>query len=141
MAVMTFNLPLFLISLIFGRAMPVKTLAGARAANVAKSLRNFLTSQERQLEFQAKKQLMFEELLPFAVAFGVEKIWAQRFKDINLKPPEWYSSYQTGAFNSTTFTRSLGYSLGSIASAATPTRSSSGFSSGFSGGSSGSVFT
>lgn len=137
MAVMTFNLPLFLISLIFGRAMPVKTLAGARAANVAKSLRNFLTSQERQLEFQAKKQLMFEKLLPFAVAFGVEKIWAQRFKDINLKPPEWYSSYQTGAFNSAIFARSLGYSFSSIASAATPTRSSSGFSSGFSGGSSG----
>lgn len=137
MALMTFNLPLFLISLIFGRAIPAKTADGARAANVAKSLRNFLSSQERQLEFQAEKQLFFEKLLPFAVAFGVEKIWAERFKDIDLKQPDWYTGYQTGQFNSILFANSLNSSFTSFAAAATPTSSSSGFSSGFSGGSSG----
>ncbi len=137
LALMTFNLPLFLVALIFGRAMPAKTLSGAQAANVAKSLKNFLSSQERQLTFQAKKQLMFEKLLPFAIAFGVEKIWAERFKDISLKQPDWYTGYQAGSFNSLVFTNSLNSSLRSFASAATPTSSSSGFSSGFSGGSSG----
>ncbi len=137
LALMTFNLPLFLVALIFGRAMPAKTLIGSQATNIAKSLRNFLSSQERQLTFQAKKQMMFEKLLPFAVAFGVEKIWAERFKDINLKQPDWYTGYQAGSFNSLVFTNSLNSSLSSFASAATPTSSSSGFSSGFSGGSSG----
>lgn len=137
MSMLTFNLPLFLISLIFGRAMPAKTTDGARAANVAKSLRNFLSSQERQLKFQAEKQLFFEKLLPFAVAFGVEKIWAERFKDIDLKQPDWYTGYQTGQFNSVIFANSLNSSFTSFASAATPVSSSTGFSSGFSGGSSG----
>lgn len=137
LALTTFNLPLFLISIIFGRSMPAKTILGAQAANVAKSLRNFLSSQERQLEFQAKKQLMFEKLLPYAVAFGVEKIWAQRFKDIDLKEPDWYSGYDRARFNSVVFAGSLNSSLNSLSSAATPTSSSSGFSSGFSGGSSG----
>lgn len=134
LAAMTFNPLLFVASMIFGRAMPAKTKIGAEAANIAKSLKNFLTSQERQLAFQAKNQMMFEKLLPYAVAFGVEKIWADRFKDINLKSPEWYSSYDSGSFNSVMFSRSLNSSFASFASSATSTTSSSGFSSGFSGG-------
>jgi len=146
LALMTMNIPLALIAFTFGRAMPRKTLAGVDAANVAKSLKNFLTSQERQLEFQAKiyddlpagRQVMFEELLPYAVAFGVEIIWAERFKDINLKSPEWYSSYDSGhAFNSIVFANSLNSSMSSFRSAATPVSSTTGHSSGFSGGFSG----
>ncbi|MBI4067166.1 DUF2207 domain-containing protein, partial [Candidatus Gottesmanbacteria bacterium] len=137
LALFSANIPLFLIALIFGRAMPRKTDFGAQSANVAKSLKNFLSSQERQLEFQAKNQIFFERLLPFAVAFGVEKIWAERFKDIALTPPSWYQSYNYGSFNSNSFVHSLNSSFNSVASAATPTSSSTGHSSGFSGGSSG----
>ena len=139
-AVFTFNLPLLLSSLIFGRIMPRKTMFGAQTANVARSLKNFLSSQERQLEFQAKNQMMFEKLLPYAVAFGVEKIWADRFKDINMTPPDWYQGYGQRNFNSVIFASSLSLSFSSFSSAATPstsTTSSSGFGSGFSGGFSG----
>lgn len=137
LALMSFNLFLFIIALIFGLSMPKKTLDGALAANVARSLKNFLTSQERQLKFQSDKQLMFEKLLPFAVAFGVEKIWAKRFSNINLRPPEWYSSYQSRPFSSSVLMSDLSRSFASVTTAMTPTSSSSGFSSGFSGGSSG----
>ncbi len=134
----TWNIPLFLSALIFGRAMPRKTEAGAIAANIARSLKNFLVTQERQLEFQAKYQYWFEKLLPFAVAYGVEKIWADRFKNFDLKNPDWYSSYSGSTFRSSMFVGSLNSSFSSIASAATPptSSSSSGFSSGggFSGG-------
>ena len=136
-AAFTFNFPLLLSAGIFGRLMPHKTIEGVQAAHVTRSLKNFLTSQERQLEFQAKNQIMFEKLLPFAIAFGVEKVWAERFKDIQLTQPDWYQGAYVGAFNSQTFTRSLGSSLSSFRSAATPVSSSSGHSSGFSGGSSG----
>lgn len=136
-AFFTANVFLAFVAFIFGRAMPQKTIEGSQAANVAKSLKNFLASQERQLTFQAKNQLFFEKLLPFAVAFGVEKVWAGRFKDINLKPPTWYQGYNQGTFNSYVFVHSLNSSFSSIQSSATPTSSSSGFSSGFSGGSSG----
>ncbi|OGK33656.1 hypothetical protein A3F57_04380 [Candidatus Roizmanbacteria bacterium RIFCSPHIGHO2_12_FULL_36_11] len=137
LALTTINFALAFSAFLFGRNMPKKTLLGVEASSIAKSLRNFLVSQERQLEFQAKNQLFFEKLLPFAIAFGVEKIWADRFKDIDLKPPDWYEGYSTGRFNSIALTNSLNSSFSSFQSAATPTTSSSGFSSGFSGGSSG----
>lgn len=136
-AMFTFNFPLALIAVTFGRAMPVKTQFGVDTLQVARSLKNFLTSQERQLQFQAKEKMLFEKLLPFAIAFGVEKIWAERFKSLNIKPPEWYSSYNQGTFNSVVLANSLHSSFNSMSSSFSPTTSSSGFSSGFSGGSSG----
>lgn len=136
MGLMTINIPLALIAGIFGRIMPRKTLDGVNASNIAISLKNFLSSQDKQLEFQAKNQMFFEKLLPYAVAFGVEKIWANRFKDIDMKQPDWYSG-QSSSFNSTYLVYGLNSSFKGVASAATPTTSSSGFSSGFSGGSSG----
>ena len=133
-AAITLNPLLFASSLIFGRSMSKRTLFGAEQLGIAKSLRNFLSSQERQLKFQADKQMMFEKLLPFAVAFGVEKVWAERFKNLNLQPPEWFTGYQSGTFNSMIFASALSSSMSSFSTAATPVRSSSGFSSGFGGG-------
>lgn len=133
-ALFTGNFFLAIVSFIFGRVMPRKTIFGTESKNVAFSLKNFLTSQERQLTFQADKQMMFERLLPFAVAFGVEKIWAKRFESLNIKQPNWYHSYSNSNFSSYMLVNSLNSSFRSISTAATPTRSSSGFSSGFSGG-------
>lgn len=136
----TLNAPLTLSSLLFGMHMPRRTLDGAKATQLGISLRNFLTSQGRQLAFQAKNQMLFEKLLPFAIVFGVEKIWAERFSDLKLKPPEWYEAYDQKTFNTVSFTRGVNSSFGTVRSAASPptsTSSTSGFSSGFSGGSSG----
>lgn len=133
-ALFTGNFFLAIVAFLFGRVMPRKTVFGAEAKNVAFSLKNFLGSQKRQLEFQADKQMMFEKLLPFAVAFGVEKIWAKRFESLNITQPNWYHSYSSSHFNSYLLVNSLNSSFRSISTAATPTRSSSGFSSGFSGG-------
>lgn len=133
-ALFTGNIPLTLIAFIFGRIMPRKTQDGSNAFAVAKSLKNFLTTQGRQLEFQADKQMMFEKLLPYAIVFGVEKIWAKRFADLELKPPTWYQGYYGGSFNSWIFVNSLNSSFSSFQTVATPMRSSSGFSSGFGGG-------
>lgn len=136
----TGNIFLMLAAFVFGRRLPRKTIEGVKAKFTAFSLRNFLKSQERQLTFQAEKQVMFEKLLPYAIVFGVEKIWAKRFADLDLKPPEWYQGYQSGRFNSVVFTNNLNSSLSSFRSSAAPptsTTSTKGFSSGFSGGSSG----
>ncbi|OGG08643.1 hypothetical protein A2154_05080 [Candidatus Gottesmanbacteria bacterium RBG_16_43_7] len=136
-AFMTMNFPLGIVALVFGRAMPRKTIDGAQAGAVSRSLKQFLASQDEKLQFQAKNQLFFEKLLPYAVAFGVEKIWAMRFRDIDLKQPDWYQGYDSASVNSINLVSSLNRSLTNFSSVATPTRSSSGFSSGFSGGSSG----
>ena len=134
MGLITFNFVLAFIAFIFGRHMPAKTLAGAQAAVKAKGMRNFLNSQERQLNFQGDKQMFFEKLLPFAVAFGVEKAWAKRFETMNIKNPDWYEGTSSSHFNTALFASSLSNSYNSFASSSTPPSSSS---SGFSGGSSG----
>lgn len=134
--IFTFNFVLAFVAFLFGKNMPKKTLSGAQQAIVAKGLKNFLTSQERQLEFQANKQMMFEKLLPYAVAFGVEKIWAKRFEKFNLKQPSWYQGYPGSTFSSIYFASALSNSYSSFAVASTPPSSSgSGFGGGgFSGG-------
>ncbi len=134
LAVMTFNMGLFLVCLFFGRHMPKKTLWGAQGAAVARSLKNFLISQDKKLAFQAKNQMMFEKLLPFAVAFGVEKIWAERFATMHLKQPEWYQSSTSGTFNSVVFAGFISNALSTSFASSVTQSSSSGFSSGFSGG-------
>jgi len=136
-ALFTSNFFLAIVAFLFGRVMPRKTIFGTEAKNMSFSLKNFLSSQKRQLEFQADKQMMFERLLPFAVAFGVEKIWAKRFENLNISPPNWYHSYSSTNFNSYLLVNSLNSSFRSINTAATPTSSSTGHSSGFSGGFSG----
>lgn len=136
-ALVTGNIVLAIILFIFAKQMPAKTSEGAQQASVAKSLKTFLSSQERQLEFQAKNQMMFEKLLPFAIAFGVESIWANRFKDISLTQPSWYAGYNNSAFNAVYFASVMHSSSNSFKTSATPTSSSTGHSSGFSGGFSG----
>ncbi|MCX7996693.1 MAG: DUF2207 domain-containing protein [Patescibacteria group bacterium] len=137
LAATTFNLPLLASSALFGMNMVRKTYEGARAASHVRSLRNFLKSQERQIQFQGERQLLFEKLLPYAVAFGVEREWAERFGDIALVQPDWYSGYYADGFNARVFSQSIHSSVNSFASAATPVVSSTGHSSGFSGGFSG----
>jgi len=132
---MTLNLPVALIAFLFGRAMPVKTIDGVNAKNVALALKGFIVSQERQYAYQAKKQLFFEKFLPYAVVFGVEKIWAERFKDMGITSPSWFTSYDNRTFSSIILVSAINSSFTrGITTAATPTKSSSGFSSGFGGG-------
>ncbi|MCR4326255.1 MAG: DUF2207 domain-containing protein, partial [Candidatus Roizmanbacteria bacterium] len=137
LAVFTMNPLLIISALAFGLHMPRKTEEGARQAAIGVSLKNFLSSQKRTLEHQAITQTFFEKLLPFAIAFGVERIWAQRFKDLAMTEPNWYHSSTGSHFSSVYLSQSLHSSFSQFQSAATPTNSSSGFSSGGSGGSSG----
>ena len=110
------------------------TELGIDAYSKAKSLLNFLKSQDEQLDFQAKNQMFFEKLLPYATAFGVEDIWMKRFSDIMLKEQDWLggdmSAVQLGAMTAA-------LNRGVSGSISTASRSSSGFGSGSSGGSSG----
>jgi uncharacterized membrane protein YgcG len=133
-ALVTGNFILLIIAATFGKNMPRKTLFGAEQAAVARSLKHFLVSQDKQLKFQATKQMMFEKLLPYAIAFGVEAVWAARFKDLGLKQPDWYQSSSGSAFNSVIFAQSIGHSASVSFASSIMSKSSTGFSSGFSGG-------
>lgn len=141
-ATFTFNFLLLMSATIFGRIMPRKTVAGVQGAHVAKSLKNFLASQERQLNFQGDRLMLFEKLLPYAIAFGVEKAWNARFADVlkNYKP-SWYAGATGERLVASALVPHIASGLtSSLRTGATTTRSSTGFSSGISGGSSGGGF-
>lgn len=135
-ALMTANIPLLITSLLFGNNMSTKTQEGSNNAEVAKALRGFLKSQDKQYKFQAQHLVLFEKMLPYAIAFGVEKEWAKRFEALDMPTPDWYVG-PSGSHSSILFVSQLSHSMTSFQSSMTPTSSSSGFSSGFSGGSSG----
>lgn len=136
-ALVTGNFLLFLSLLFFGYHMPRKTIRGAAAAAVARALKSYIVSQSRQFSFQAQKQIIFEKMLPFAIAFGVENIWIARFAHMHVSQPSWYQGYSGSRFNVIAFNDSLHATSSGLSRASTSTTSSGGFSSGFSGGSSG----
>jgi len=113
-------------------------------ANLAQQLNGFkwflrVTETERVKFSQAPKLTpeLFEQFLPYAIIFGVEKQWIAQFKDILVTPPTWLEGAPNGY-------KALNYAL--IATRSTPNyfktpvttstynRGGSGFSGGFSGG-------
>ncbi len=75
----------------------------------------------------------FEKYLSYAMVFGVEKKWAERFADIYKTQPDWYeSSAPISGFNSVIFANSLSGMTSSVNSAIS--YSSPSGSSGFGGG-------
>ncbi len=133
------------IIIIFGLAMPRRTLSGALAAKQILGLKLYLEVAEKdRLEFHnapSKTPERFEKLLPYAIALGVEKQWAKKFEGIYLSPPSWYSgNYST--FGALAFVNSIDrfHSTSSTTLASSPGSSASGGGSGFSGGSSGGGF-
>jgi len=118
----------------FGLIMPARTIAGTRALEQILGLEEFLTRVESD---RFKRMItgpeMFEKLLPYAMALGVEKTWAAAFKDTFTEPPQWYSGVQPGGFQTLLFVNSMSQMSGQAATAmAAAPRSSGG--SGFAGG-------
>jgi len=126
----------------FGYFMPARTLKGAQALEGVLGFEEFLERVESdRFERMVKTPQMFEKLLPFAMAFGVEKNWTRAFDDIYKQPPEWYRGgrFETG-FRPSYFVNSLSSMSNragsALASAPRSSSGGSGFSSGggFSGG-------
>ncbi|OGC45998.1 hypothetical protein A2V49_02020 [candidate division WWE3 bacterium RBG_19FT_COMBO_34_6] len=113
------------------------SLKGAEKYSEAYSLYNFLKSQDAQLDFQAKNQMFFEKLLPYATAFGVEDIWTKKFEDLKFVKNDWYEGDTSNLYTSSILAHSISSSMRSASAYSSSSRSSSGFSSGFSGGFSG----
>jgi uncharacterized membrane protein YgcG len=78
----------------------------------------------------------FEKLLPYAVAAGVEKTWANAFQDIYTQPPEWFNG-NWSTFNTAALVSSI-VSTSQVAGTSFAAPSNSGASGsgggGFSGG-------
>jgi uncharacterized protein (TIGR04222 family) len=129
--------------LLFARAMPQRTSAGARALQRLRGFEEFMRrARGRELQWMTEKhpdQALFEQYLPHAVAFGLTREWAKAFEGIVQEMPQWYVGPRGPgvAFRPTFFGDdmiSVSNALGSAASVPPRSSGSSGGSSGFGGG-------
>jgi hypothetical protein len=124
-----------IILFVFGRVMPARTPAGARAREAALGFREFLERVESdRYRMMITSPEMFERYLPYAMAFGVEDRWARAFDDLYREPPDWYSGTGRSAFRPSTFTSRMSTMTSSASSAMTSSPSSSGSGGGGSSG-------
>lgn len=118
------------IVVLFGRIMPARSIAGARAYEGTRGFEEFLRRVESdRFARVVKTPEMFEKFLPYAMAFGVEKRWAGAFQGIVREPPSWYVGNNAIGFNPGGFSSRLG----ALSTRAASTMSSSPRSSGGSG--------
>lgn len=125
-----------IIGFLFAFIMPVRTKAGVLVREDLLGLKMYIGVAEiDRIKFHnapEKSPEKFEELLPYAIIFGLEKRWAEEFKDVYKTAPDWYDG------NFATFTViGLTHDLGSFSDAAISaavSSSTSGGSGGFSGG-------
>jgi hypothetical protein len=76
--------------LALGRHMPAKTRKGAEAVALSRAFKTYLTNLDKYADPKMVTD-QFEKYLPFAIAFGLEKSWINRFKQIPTTPiPGWY---------------------------------------------------
>jgi len=130
------------------KALPAYTAEGRKAMDEIDGLREYLAVAEKdelaRLKMPPRTKEEFAKFLPYAVALGVEKTWADAFAAVlgaaavAAAAGEYYSSSSTGSdgthFPADRFADSLGGIGDTISSASTPPGSSSGGSD--SGGSS-----
>lgn len=118
-----------------------RTEKGFGALNHLKGFKDFLSvTGEERFAFHNAPGLspqQFMEHLPYAIAFGVEKEWAEVFKDIYIGEPVWYSSATGSGFSAPDFSRSLGAFSSSLTASTGASGSSGSGGGGSSGGGSG----
>lgn len=126
---------------VFGWVMPRRTPEGTQVLTDIEGFKWFLSVTEKdRMDFHNAPERtpeQFQELLPYAIVFGVENKWAAQFASMNIPPPDWATG-NVSTMNVVMLASSLN-SLHSSASAAafSPPSSAGGGGSGFSGGGSG----
>ncbi|MCS7061887.1 MAG: DUF2207 domain-containing protein, partial [Anaerolineae bacterium] len=76
--------------LLTAMGMPVRTRKGAEMRARVEAFKRYLQDIERYTNLHAAIA-QFERYLPFAVAFGVERGWMNKFAEIDAPAPSWYT--------------------------------------------------
>jgi len=108
----------FVISSIFAYYMPVISDRGLDLKWKALGFRQYLNTAER-FRIGAETLETFSKLLPYAMIFGVEKKWAQRFDNFSYQGQGWYvpiGAWATGSPTMSGFTASFNSFASSMSS-------------------------
>jgi hypothetical protein len=122
---------------IFVFFMPSRSQKGAEMRNYLQGLKTYIRYAEAdRIKFHnepKKDPAKFEELLPYAMGFKLEKEWAKQFEDIYKKEPDWFVGGYAG-FSASHFANDLNGFSASSASSFTSVTSSGGAGGGAGGG-------
>jgi len=138
-----------IIIVLIGNKMPHKTKKGTETYYQLKGLYEYINTAEKdRMKFQEDNNIMFEKLLPYAMAFGLTSKWSKAFDGIIKNPPSWYHPYHPWGSNGFTMVyfadrlSTIGNNLSSNISSKPGGKGGGGWSggSGFSGGFSGGGF-
>jgi uncharacterized membrane protein len=76
--------------IIVGQAMPAKSRHGAEEAAKWRAFKEYLQSTERYTDLKEVTD-QFDKYLPYAIAFGLERTWVNKFSQVPGTPiPRWY---------------------------------------------------
>ncbi len=89
----------FAIGLAFSYYMPTLTMAGLEAKWKALGFKEYLHTAER-FRIGAETLDTFSKFLAYAMIFGVEKQWAERFSDFKYENQAWYIPYASSGLMS-----------------------------------------
>lgn len=71
-------------------SMPVKTRKGSEEAAKWNAFKTYLREAERYADLRENPE-QFDRFLPYAIAFGLERAWVNKFSRIETTPiPSWY---------------------------------------------------
>lgn len=118
-------------TLIFHRAMGKRTAYGRELYRRTRGYYLFIDKAEKHRQKFFENKNLFNEVLPYAIVFGLVDKFANSLKDMGIKPnnPTWYSGTHT--FSPIVFAQDLNGFSNSFSSAIAQTPSKGG---GFSGG-------
>lgn len=121
------------IILIFSFLMPKRTIKGAELNWRIKGFKLYMKTAEKYRQQFNEKENIFEKFLPYAMIFGMTKLWAKKIEEIYGKEyidnyhPVWFIGSGLVSFNLDSF-------VSNIESISRNISSSTGNSSGFGGG-------
>lgn len=83
-------------TILFSNAMPAKTHKGALEAAKWNAFRQYLSNLDKYTDIENVVS-RFDEFLPYTIAFGLDRLWMQRFRRVkNAAMPPWYSPVYLG---------------------------------------------
>ena len=78
--------------LVIAQHMPVRTRAGAEMRMRVAAFKRYMENLEKYTDVKAATE-KFAAYLPWAIAFGIERSWVQRFAAVDAPAPTWYLPY------------------------------------------------
>jgi len=87
----------YLLVLLLKKLFPKYTKSGQKLIVAAEGLKLYMTTERSRIEFLEPPEdtpQVYERLIPWALAFGITKIWENRFRDLidnDDYNPAWYS--------------------------------------------------